>query len=163
MAVTLGVAVAIALARVALEVGDDFARTLRAAGPNFVLLPKGARWPVDVGGADFHPVRAGVGLNARIVPDLKQSFWKNNILAASPELAVAAVIDGAPIPLVGTWFDHEVATVEGTWRTGLASLRPHWKLTGRWPAEEAAELVVSEEWGAQHRVGVGDRVIVSIG
>ncbi len=39
LAVTLGTGVATALGTLALQVGDDLARTLRAAGPNFVLLP----------------------------------------------------------------------------------------------------------------------------
>ena len=60
LAVTLGVAVSIALGTLALQVGDDLARTLRAAGPNFVVLPAGARWPLDLGGAEVEPPRAGL-------------------------------------------------------------------------------------------------------
>jgi len=59
MAVTLGVSISTALATLALQVGDDLARTLRAAGPNFVVLPAGARLPVDLGGVQFEPARAG--------------------------------------------------------------------------------------------------------
>ena len=43
VAVSLGVGVATALGTLALQVGDDLARTLRAAGPNFVVLPPGSR------------------------------------------------------------------------------------------------------------------------
>ena len=57
VAVTLGVAVAIALATLSLQVGDDLARTLRAAGPNFVVLPPGASAGLDFGGAAVEPAR----------------------------------------------------------------------------------------------------------
>src|SRR5262249_30068229 len=58
LAVTLGTGVATALGTLALQIGDDLARTLRATGPNFLLRPEGAAWKPDVGG-DTPVVRAG--------------------------------------------------------------------------------------------------------
>jgi putative ABC transport system permease protein len=145
MAVALGVAVSTALTTLALQVGDDLARTLRAAGPNFVVLPAGARLPVDVGGADFEPARAGLALPESSFAEIKRCFWKNAFLDAAPELSVTASIGRSAVPLTGTWFVHDAPADGGAWRTGLPSLRPHWKLAGRWPREGATELVVSRE------------------
>jgi putative ABC transport system permease protein len=142
LAVTLGVGVATALAALAIEVGDDLARSLRAAGPNFVVLPQGASWPLDVGGADVEVARAGLTLPEESVAGLKGSFWRHNILEAAPELAVDARIGDEPATLAGAWFDHPVTVEDGIWRTGLARLRPAWSLDGRWPSETAAEVVL---------------------
>ena len=133
LAVSLGVAVATALATLSLQVGDDLARTLRAAGPNFVMQPAGATWPIDLGGAEFRPARAGAGLPVAAVERMRASFWKNALLAAAPELSTSATIGGTPVTLTGTWFVHAVPDPDGAWSTGLSALHPTWALAGRWP------------------------------
>jgi putative ABC transport system permease protein len=145
LAVALGVAVSTALATLSLQVGDDLARTLRAAGPNFVVQPAGAVWPLDLGGAEFAPARAGVSLPIASVERMRNSFWKNAILAAVPELVAAATLDDRPATLLGTWFDHSVADGDGRWNTGLPALHPTWTVVGRWPREGADEIVLGHE------------------
>src|SRR5512145_21316 len=117
VAVTLGVSVAVALATLSLQVGDDLARTLRAAGPNFVVQPAGATWPIDLGGAEYRPARAGASLPPTTVARLRESFWKHALLAAAPELTTQATVEGAPVTLVGTWFEHALPEPEGAWST----------------------------------------------
>ena len=132
VAVTLGVSVAIALGTLSLQVGDDLARTLRAAGPNFVMRPEGASWRPDAaGGIDV--ARAGVALPESAVAALRTTFWRNNVLAAAPELDVRLRVAGRDVAATGTWFAHEVSTAAGPWRTGLASLHPSWRIEGDWP------------------------------
>jgi putative ABC transport system permease protein len=160
MAVTLGVSVAVALATLALEVGDDLARSLRAAGPNFVVLPAGASWPLDLGGAGVSPARAGLSLAESAVPALKRSFWKHNVLEAAPELTLEARVGGTPARLIGAWFDRPVATDDGIWHTGLAHLRPRWTVEGRWPREDAAELALGRDLATRLGARVGARLSV---
>lgn len=165
VAVTLGVGVATTLGTLALQVGDDFARTLRAAGPNFVIVPRGARLALDLGGAAVEPPRAGATLAPGVLPRLKDSFWRNNLLHAAPELTAAATIDGHRATLAGTWFSRTVSTGDGPWATGLAPLRPAWRIEGRWPREDADEIALgatlAERLGA--RVGGTVRVRASGG
>ncbi|TMQ56440.1 MAG: ABC transporter permease [Candidatus Eisenbacteria bacterium] len=163
VAVTLGVAVAIALATLALQVGDDLARTLRAAGPNFVVLPAGASTALDLGGAPIEPARAGLALPESTTALLKSSFWKNNVLAAAPELSLTGSINGAPARISGTWFDREIATADGPWRTGLGRLRAGWQVEGRWPREGAAELALGRELATTLGVAPGARVRATLG
>jgi putative ABC transport system permease protein len=162
MAVALGVTVSTALATLALQVGDDLARTLRAAGPNFVILPAGANLPLDLGGAELEPARAGLSLPESAVAELRHCFWKNNLLAAAPELSVAAAVDHAPVTLIGTWFEHDVPGEESAWRTGLGRLRPHWKLEGRWPSEDTNEMVVGRDLAARLGLRPGQRASVTV-
>ena len=163
LAVTLGVAVSTALATLALQVGDDLARTLRAAGPNFVVLPAGARLPLDLGGAEFEPARAGLALSESTVAAVKRSFWKNNVLEAAPELWVEAVVDHAPVLLIGTWFAHDVRAADGVWRTGLKTLHPQWHVDGRWPKEDRVEIVLGRAMAEALGVSIGQTVKVSAG
>ncbi len=145
LAVTLGVSVATALATLSLQVGDDLARTLRAAGPNFVVMPAGADWPLDLGGAAVAPARAGAPLGDSAAARLKRSFWKNNLLESAPELALACRLDGRPARVLGTWFDRPVAIDGATWRTGIARLRPMWPVAGRWPRDDGHEIALGRE------------------
>jgi putative ABC transport system permease protein len=163
LSVALGTGMAVALATLALRVGDDVALALRAAGPNFLLQARGASWAPDLGGAPLEPGRAVSGFHETAVARLKQSFWKNNILQAAPELMVPATIDGVPASLVGTWFQHRVATDEGAWSTGLAALRPTWTLAGRWPREGAAELALGRRLAARLHAVPGARLPLAVG
>jgi hypothetical protein len=157
VAVMLGVAVTTALATLALQVGDDLARTLRAAGPNFVVLPAGARLPLDLGGVEFLPPRAGLRLDETAVAGLKTGFWRNNVLEAAPELSLEATIDGHPATLAGAWFDQDVPGAAG-WRTGVARLHPDWQLSGRWPHDGALEVVLGRDLATRLDVHPGQSV-----
>ena len=163
IAVTLGVSVAVALATLSLQVGDDLARTLRAAGPNFVILPAGASAGLDLGGAPIEPARAGLALPETATGRLKSSFWKNNVLDAAPELGVDVEIGGVATRLTGTWFDREFETDDGPWRTGLARLRPGWRIEGRWPEDGASQLALGRELATTLGVAPGGRVSVRHG
>lgn len=162
LAISLGVAVATALATLSLQVGDDLARTLRAAGPNFVVQPAGVDWPIDLGGAEYRPARAGVSLPMTTVARLRGSFWKHALLAATPELAAAASLDGAPVTVLGTWFERALPEPEGAWTTGLEALRPAWTLDGRWPAEGADEIVLGRELAERLARRPGQRVALAV-
>jgi putative ABC transport system permease protein len=163
VAVTLGVSVAVALATLSLQVGDDLARTLRAAGPNFVILPAGASAGLDLGGAAIEPARAGLALPETATARLKSSFWKNNVLDAAPELGVDVEIGGAATRLTGTWFDREIETDDGPWRTGLARLHPGWRIEGRWPGDGESGLALGRELATTLGAAPGGRVSVRHG
>ena len=162
-AVTLGAGMATALATLALRVGDDVALALRAAGPNFLIQARGDSWTPDLGGADIRAARAAVGLPDRSVADLKQSFWKHNILHAAPEVSVPARFRGTRATLIGTWFRHQVPTEDGPWHTGLEGLRPNWRLAGHWPREGAGEIVLGAALAERIGARVGDSVTVVVG
>jgi putative ABC transport system permease protein len=159
LAVTLGTGVATALATLALQVGDDLARTLRAAGPNFVLRPEGAAWRPDAGG-DTRVARAGVALPERAVAAMKSTFWKHNVLEAAPELDVSLRAGGRSIEATGTWFVRDVTCEDGTWHTGLASLHPMWRLLGAWPAETAQAIALGNALARRLHARLGRPLVV---
>lgn len=160
LAVSLGIAVATTLGTLALQVGDDFARALRAAGPNFVVSPAGARWSPDLGGARIAPARAGLVLGDSVVALLKTTFWKNNVLEAAPELDEAARLGAEAVTITGTWFERDVPTVDGPWQTGLARLRPAWRVEGRWPEARGREIALGRSLATRLGIAAGDSVEV---
>ena len=164
LSVMVGVAVATALTALSLQVGDELARSLRASGPNFVVLPPGASWtPAAANDAadGAAPARAGLALAADDVMKLKTCFWKNNLLAAAPELDVRARIGGAPVALAGTWFEHPLPIGDESWLTGVAPLHPSWHIEGRWPHEDEAGLAVGAALAKRLDLHVGRTTTVA--
>src|SRR5262249_11269342 len=84
------------------------------------------------------------------------------LLAAAPELTAAATVNGQPVTVVGTWFEHRVMADDGAWDTGLKDLRPTWTLAGRWPREDAPELAVGRDLAARLKVAPGQNVTLAI-
>src|SRR5262249_3838328 len=163
LAVAVGVTGAVALGPLSLQVGDELARALRAAGPNFVMAPAG----LERDGEGDAPAAAIAGstLPDDAVAALKRTFWCNNVLAAAPEVGATARASDVSFRLVGTWFSHGVPLREGgVWGAGLASLRRTWRLDGRWPAEDAkAELALGADLARRLRLRRGDVVSVQLG
>lgn len=132
-AVALGVTVATALASVLVASGDRLAAELGAYGANLEVLP-------ETGQDTFDTTE---------LAEVRQIFWRHNILAVAPELPLRVQLTASPTtgadplvaPLVGTWFD--VALDEddrgGPWRTGLPATRPTLEIEGRWPQDSASK------------------------
>lgn len=162
-AVTVGVGVAVALGSLALQVGDDLAQDLRRAGPNFVLRAEGASWST---GGDVQAAQAGGTVSVAAIEAMKKTFWKNNILEATPEMLSAAEVSLAgrstPATIIGTWFRREVPTEDGPWVTGIASLRPRWTLEGAWPDDDRPEAALGRRLAERLEAGVGDVVTLQV-
>lgn len=136
-AIALGTAAAAALGDIALDIGDKVSRELNSFGANLVLLPAGGGAPVLVGGEEVSALRVPAFLGQQNLKDVRENFWKNNILGFAPVYEVAARLapGGRAVTLRGTWFDRSVEGAEPPLRTGLRSLNPYWSVTGEWPDE----------------------------
>ncbi len=157
LVVAIGVGSAVALGSLSLQVGDQLAGTLRAAGPNFLVRPADAGFAAILGD-EASAARSGGRLPERSPHDLKQSFWKNNLLEAAPERTVLARVSGVSAPVVGTWFDTELTIGDEVWRTGIARLRPLWSMEGAWPRDDADEAALGRSLAARLGVRPGGRV-----
>ncbi len=124
-AVALGTLGATALAEVVLASGDRLAAELGSYGANLVMVP----------------AREGETLPVSNLSAVRRIFWRNNIVALAPLLAPRVRFEpvGTVAPLVGTWFDH---ALEPNWKTGLPRTRPTLQVQGRWPADDASEVVL---------------------
>ena len=126
------------------------------------MRPEGASWRPDAAG-ELAVARAGVALPESAVAALRSTFWRNNVLEAAPELDVTLHVGAHEVEATGTWFESELATPGGPWRTGLARLHPRWQVEGAWPAAGGAQLVLGR--GLAHELGarVGDTLELASG
>jgi putative ABC transport system permease protein len=133
IAIALGAAVATAMLGVYLSAGDRVNRDLRAFGANFTITPASDSLPVEIGGVDYRPASAGAFIAESDLPNLKKTFWANNIVAFAPYLYVP--VPGSRYTLIGTWFDHEYG-LRAQYHTGVKATNPTWQVAGEWPADE---------------------------
>jgi putative ABC transport system permease protein len=138
IAITLGIAVATAVATIGVDVGDKVNRELRAVGANIEVTPAADGFPVSLGGVDFRPAGAGAYLEESSLLGMKRIFWRNSIEAFAPFVYVPAQSGGRRFVLIGTWFDKSLKLGPGeSFRTGIQSLHPAWRIEGAWPDESA--------------------------
>lgn len=162
-AITLGIAAATVVATIAVDVGDKVNRELSSVGANIEVTPAADAFPVSIGGVDFRPAGAGAYLQESALPAMKKIFWRNSIEAFAPFVYEPAEIDGRRSVLIGTWFEKalDIAPDE-TFRTGVISLHPAWKVEGRWPTA-ADEFVAGSGLAQALGLKSGEMVPVSTG
>src|SRR3990170_2542272 len=79
--ISLGAALATALLNLTLDVGDKMNREMRGFGANLVLVPRSDELPLEMGGVDFNPLAHRDGIPLESLPQLKEIFWRHNIVS----------------------------------------------------------------------------------
>jgi putative ABC transport system permease protein len=146
LAVALGVGVATAMIAVATDIGDKMSRELRSYGANIVVYPQDDTLDVEVGGVNLKPASDGAYLNEADLPNIKQTFWHNNIVGFAPMLPVEVKVgaDQISAELVGTYFNKTLSTGKDEFTTGAGKTFPTWSVTGAWPHDDSREVLVGE-------------------
>ena len=163
--VVLGVSLSTAMMNVMLGVGDKVNRELKVYGANITVRHKEAALMNDLYG-----LSEGLGVTDKFlfeedVLKLKSIFWGFNIIDFAPMLDGHAVVNGAEVPLVGTWVEkHAVLNTGEEVHTGLKALRNWWHkgFQGEWLGESDDGFVMAGSLLAQ-RLGlkVGDTVTLA--
>lgn len=151
-AVAVGTLGATALAEVMLASGDRLAVEMSSYGANIQVEPEP--------GLDTLP--------AADLVKVRKIFWRNNVRAVAPlyplrmRLAAAGPRGERELvaPLVGTWFDH---ALEPGWTTGLPATRPTLRVSGRWPREDAPEVVLGRRLAQALGAAPGTTLRVALG
>ena len=163
--VVLGVSLSTAMMNVMLGVGDKVNRELKVYGANITVRHKEAALMNDLYG-----LSEGLGVTDKFlfeedVLKLKSIFWGFNIIDFAPMLDGRATVNGADVPLVGTWVEkHAVLNTGEEVHTGLKALRNWWHkgFHGEWLGESDDGFVMAGSLLAQ-RLGlkVGDTVTLA--
>lgn len=157
-AVALGTAAASALLDVALGVGDQVNRELKAFGANLAIYPAGAGRSVVLAGVDVTGLRAPAYLDEADVRRAKENFWINNILGLAPVLDVTASAGEREVLLRGTWFGRELELPDGEpFTTGIRDVLPFWQVEGHWPRADE-DVLVGVSLAASLELRPGDTV-----
>jgi putative ABC transport system permease protein len=164
IAVTLGVAVTTAMVGVATDIGDKMNRELRSYGANLLVTPQDDTLDVEIGGVNLKPPSDGAFLNEADLPKIKGTFWRHNIVGFSPILPVTveASHSGKPtkVELVGTYFAKPLRFGQDDFVTGVRSTHPWWKVQGRWPVDDSADILVGERLASRLKVNAGDSMLL---
>ncbi|TWH46228.1 ABC transporter permease [Sporomusa sp. KB1] len=133
LTIALGVSLTTAMLNVMLDVGDKVNRELKAYGANITVTPRATSVVKDLYGVETAE-GSGQYLQEADLGKIKTIFWANNIVTFAPSLFTDAVgPDGQTIPVVGTWFDHELPLPTGdTAATGIKALKSWWDVQGSW-------------------------------
>ncbi len=173
-AIALGIAAATAVATLGLDVGDQVSRELRSFGANIEVVPAADGLPVTVGGVDYRPAAAGAFLRENNLAAIKGIFWTNNIVAFAPFLYAPATLGNRHVVLIGSWFDHPIASDKQhstdsahggagpVARTGVRDLHPGWRVDGQWPSDDdPTSCLVGTTLAADEHISTGSNLTVT--
>ena len=153
----LGVSLAAAMLNVMFDIGEKVNQELKAYGANITVTPKTASVLQDVYGLEGGRKEY---LNEADAAKIKTIFWTNNIVAFAPELSgEIALADGKNVPIMGTWFDHELELPTGEkMQTGEKEMKSWWKIDGAWPTESPDEALAGVKLADALGLKPGDTV-----
>jgi putative ABC transport system permease protein len=182
VAITLGVAIATAMIAVATDIGDKINHELRTYGANLLVTPQEDTLDVEIGGLNLKPPSDGAFLNEADLPNIRGTFWHNNIVGFSPMLPVTVHLvkgaDAKDVTLVGTYFNKPLRFGKEDFTTGVRITHPWWKVQCRdgsltrpgrvedspacgWPDDNSRDVLLGERLAAQLNKKPGDSIEVA--
>ncbi|HLF28964.1 MAG TPA: ABC transporter permease [Anaerolineae bacterium] len=180
LAVTTGASLAAALLGISLDVTGQMGRELRAYGANILASPTGGDLSLEIGGVPVSVPGKRSLIDENDLVKLKTIFWRHNIAGFAPYLTALAEVDGQTLALTGTWFDNpltlpkgavvrtgfaqsEGTSIESTFRTGVKTIAPWWKVDGAWVEDGDLNSALVGA-GLARRMGwrIGDEIVARV-
>lgn len=133
-----------ALLAVSIDIGDKMAKELKSYGANILIEPASqAILPDEIN--QNTPLALQDLLDEKELPNIKDIFWRNNIVGFAPLLKAQAEIEiknaRQPLHILGTFFDHEIAIPdEEDFHTGQKIISPYWHVEGNWVNDKTANF-----------------------
>ncbi len=127
-----------ALLAVSIDIGDKMSRELKSYGANILIEPAGQAALPALFSESSNPLSGQDFLDEAELPNIKDIFWRNNIVGFAPMLGGEASVEGEPVRILGTFFSQpvDIPDEEG-YETGQKTVSPYWQVTGDWPQEPA--------------------------
>ncbi|MEE3664584.1 ABC transporter permease [Brenneria sp. g21c3] len=153
-----------ALLAVSIDIGDKMSRELKSYGANILIEPAGQAALPALFGERSNPLDGQDFLDEAELPNIKDIFWRNNIVGFAPLLSGDVEINGQPVAVLGTFFSQPVAVPdEEDYRTGQQTVSPYWQVAGQWPQEpvvegQVAEVLAGKQLARQNGWQVGSRL-----
>lgn len=150
------------LLAVSIDIGDRMSRELKSYGANILIEPAGQAALPAVFSEKSNPLSGQDFLDEAELPNIKDIFWRNNIVGFAPMLGGDVKIGNRDVRMLGTFFNQPVAIPdEEGYRTGQQTVSPFWQVTGAWPqepADQAAQTLVGQALARRTGWKVGDRL-----
>ncbi|HKZ82216.1 MAG TPA: FtsX-like permease family protein [Anaerolineae bacterium] len=180
LAVTTGASLAAALLGISLDITGQMGRELRAYGANILASPASGDLRLEIGGVPVRVSGERALLDENDLVKLKTIFWRHNIVGFAPYLTALAEVDGQTLALTGTSFDKpltlpkgavvrtgfaqsEGTSVESTFRTGVKTIAPWWKVDGAWVQDDDPSSAMVGA-GLARRMGwqIGNEIVAQV-
>ncbi len=143
-----------------LGIGNEISKELRSYGSNILVLPKGNSLSIEVGNKTFKPLKNENYLEESRLNNIKEIFWRNNIVGFAPFLETKISIKDKNVTLVGTYFDKNVKVQdEENFTTGVKVVYGFWKVDGNYPKDDSLdEILIGEELAKNLEISVNDEL-----
>lgn len=163
MTIFLAAGLVSALLAVSIDIGDKMAREMKSYGANILIEPAGQAALPSLFGEKNNPLAGQDFLDEAELPNIKDIFWRNNIIGFAPLLSGEITVQGKNISILGTFFEQKVDVPdEENYQTGQKIISPYWKVTGQWPDETGAksQALIGQQLAQQTGWKVGDNISV---
>lgn len=129
-----------ALLAVSIDIGDKMSRELKSYGANILIEPAGQAALPALFSEQSNPLSGQDFLDEKELPNIKDIFWRNNIVGFAPLLGGEVMLNGKPVNILGTFFNQPVGVPdEEDYRIGQQLVSPYWQVTGAWPQEPVTD------------------------
>lgn len=153
-----------ALLAVSIDIGDKMARELKSYGANILIEPAGQAALPALFGERGAPLSGQDLIDEAELPNIKDIFWRNNIIGFAPLLTGEVLAAGKSVPVLGTFFSQPVNVPdEADFRTGQQIISPYWRVDGAYPREpvaqgQTAEVLVGRQLAQRNGWKTGDHL-----
>ncbi|AKJ42148.1 Macrolide export ATP-binding/permease protein MacB [Pragia fontium] len=150
-----------ALLAVSIDIGDKMAREMKSYGANILIEPAGQATLPSLFGEKNNPLAGQDFLDEAELPNIKDIFWRNNIMGFAPLLSGEVNVKGRVIPVLGTFFEQTVNVPdEENYHTGQKIISTYWQVTGEWPDETGKyhQALLGQQLAQQTGWKIGDTI-----
>ncbi|MCD1126962.1 ABC transporter permease [Jinshanibacter sp. LJY008] len=161
MTIFLAAGLVSALLAVSIDIGDKMAREMKSYGANILIEPAGQATLPSLFGEKSNPLAGQDFLDQTELPNIKDIFWRNNIMGFAPLLSGEVEVQGKAIPVLGTFFEQKVDVPdEENYHTGQKIISTYWQVSGQWPDEtgEKHQALLGQQLAQQTGWKIGDVV-----
>ena len=173
-----------ALLAVSIDIGDKMAKELKSYGANILVEPaSNAALPDEL--SHNSSLSSRDFLDEKELPNIKDIFWRNNIVGFAPLLSAnvqavkfadysvnspkkSTALSAKTINVLGTFFDHQIAIPdEDDYHTGQRIISPFWKVNGEWVGDfngefgEFVPALAGEQLSKANGWQIGDKLTLS--
>lgn len=153
-----------ALLAVSIDIGDKMSRELKSYGANILIEPAGQAALPALFSEQSNPLSGQDFLDEKELPNIKDIFWRNNIVGFAPLLGGEVMLNGKPVNILGTFFNQPVGVPdEEDYRIGQQVVSPYWQVTGAWPQEpvtDTQQTLVGQSLAKRLGLKAGDVLVL---
>ncbi|PJC86762.1 ABC transporter permease [Vibrio sp. HA2012] len=151
-----------ALLAISVNIGDKMSQEMKSYGANIEISPEGQIELPEMLASHRTDLAKGDLLREKELPNIKDIFWRNNIIGFTPFVRGQVQAQKSSgmlqqINLTGTFFDQHIPVPdEPDYRTGNRYIATYWQVQGQWPDDEKPQALVGQTLAASQGWSEGD-------